>query len=205
MDPNNNVIKRLCGVLALEWQKFYSFELEYLWDQLASLYQIVCVASLGLGKGWGKSACFEGDWIKTLVSMAAENPPLTYNGDNGVSGFYPILFKLASNKDMHKISDKFKFWPDWTSYHELAVLECKNFPVDLKWASSFIFDIIIIKVAGNQDRHKRSVKFGFGLNQLTQFGVTVFNLITTHTPISAQSSNSIVFRLQPVYFMSTSL
>ena len=34
---------------------------------------------------------------------------------------------------------------------------------------------------------------------------TVFNLITAHTPISAQSSNSIVFRLQPVYFMSTSL
>ena len=29
---------------------------------------------------------------------------------------------------------------------------------------------------------------------------TVFDLITTHTPISAQSKNSVVFRLQPVYF-----
>ena len=29
---------------------------------------------------------------------------------------------------------------------------------------------------------------------------TVFDLITAHTPISAQSSNSIVYRLQPVYF-----
>ena len=29
---------------------------------------------------------------------------------------------------------------------------------------------------------------------------TVFDLITTHTPISAQLSNSVVFRLQPVYF-----
>ena len=29
---------------------------------------------------------------------------------------------------------------------------------------------------------------------------TVFDLITAHTPISAQSSNSVVFRLQPVYF-----
>ena len=29
---------------------------------------------------------------------------------------------------------------------------------------------------------------------------TVFDLITAHIPISAQSSNSIVFRLQPVYF-----
>ena len=33
-------------------------------------------------------------------------------------------------------------------------------------------------------------------------GATV---ITTHTPISAQSSNSAVFKLQRVYFLSTSL
>ena len=30
--------------------------------------------------------------------------------------------------------------------------------------------------------------------------LTVFDLIITHTPISVQSSNSVVFRLQPVYF-----
>ena len=44
-----------------------------------------------------------------------------------------------------------------------------------KWclhASSFIFDRIIIKVVGNQDRHKRSVEFEFGSNQTTHFGVT---------------------------------
>ena len=35
--------------------------------------------------------------------------------------------------------------------------------------------------------------------------VTVFHLITAHTPISAQSRNSVVFRLQPVYFLSTPL
>ena len=37
-----------------------------------------------------------------------------------------------------------------------------------KWclhASSFIFVRIIIKVADNQDRHKSSVEFDFGLNQ----------------------------------------
>ena len=34
---------------------------------------------------------------------------------------------------------------------------------------------------------------------------TVFDLITAHTPISAQSRNSVVFRLQPVYFFFTSL
>ena len=44
-----------------------------------------------------------------------------------------------------------------------------------KWcchASLFIFDRIIIKVAGNQDRHKSSVKFDFGPNQTIHFGVT---------------------------------
>ena len=44
-----------------------------------------------------------------------------------------------------------------------------------KWclhSSSFIFDQIIIKVAGNQDRHKRLVEFNFGPNQTTHFGVT---------------------------------
>ena len=39
-------------------------------------------------------------------------------------------------------------------------------------ASSFIFYRIIVKVAGNQDRHKSSVKFDFGLNQTYHFGVT---------------------------------
>ena len=39
-------------------------------------------------------------------------------------------------------------------------------------ASSFIFDRVIIKVAGNQDRHKSLVEFDFGPNQITYFGVT---------------------------------
>ena len=34
---------------------------------------------------------------------------------------------------------------------------------------------------------------------------TVFHLITAYTLISAQSSSSVVFRLQPVYFLSVSL
>ena len=44
-------------LLALEWRKFYPFEPEYLWGQLANLDQILCVASLGVGKGcmfWGR-------------------------------------------------------------------------------------------------------------------------------------------------------
>ena len=39
-------------------------------------------------------------------------------------------------------------------------------------ASSFIFDRIIIKVAGNQDRRKSSDEFDFGPDQTTHFGVT---------------------------------
>ena len=39
-------------------------------------------------------------------------------------------------------------------------------------ASSFIFDRIIIKVAGSQDRHKSSHGFDFGPDQTTHFRVT---------------------------------
>ena len=51
---------------------------------------------------------------------------------------------------------------------ELAALECLKIPHRLiigKWclhASSFIFDQIVIKVAGNQDKHKSSDEFDFG-------------------------------------------
>ena len=43
-----------------------------------------------------------------------------------------------------------------------------------KWclhSSSFIFDRIFIKVAGNKDRHKSFVEFNFGSHQTTHFGV----------------------------------
>ena len=75
-------------LLALEWWKFYTFRLEYLWDQLAKLDQILCVASLGVGKGcimfWGrldKNSCVHGK----------RKPPLTYNGENGVSTLSRLL------------------------------------------------------------------------------------------------------------------
>ena len=61
---------------------------------------------------------------------------------------------------------------------ELAALERLKISHRLimgKWclhARSFIFDRIIIKVAGNQDRHKSLVEFDFGPNHTTHFGVT---------------------------------
>ena len=46
--------------------------------------------------------------------------------------FNPILFILAGNKDMHKISNKFKFRPDWTTdYRVSCPWAPKNFPIDL--------------------------------------------------------------------------
>ena len=79
-------------LLALEWWKFHTFELEYLWSQLANLDQILCVASLGWGKGcirfWGRldqNSGFHGN----------KKPPLTYNGENDVSTF-SRLFLIQS-------------------------------------------------------------------------------------------------------------
>ena len=79
-------------VLAIEWRKFHIFELEYLWSQLANLDQILCVASLGWGKGyirfWGRldlNSGFHGN----------RKPPLTYNGENDVSTF-SLLFLFRS-------------------------------------------------------------------------------------------------------------
>ena len=57
---------------------------------------------------------------------------------------------------MRKISDEFEFGLDRTTDYEV----------------SWHFDRIIIKVSGNQDRHKSSVEFKFGSNQTTHFGVT---------------------------------
>ena len=63
-------------------------------------------------------------------------------------------------------------------------------------ASSFIFDRIIVKVAGNQDRHKSSVKFDFRLNQTYHFGVTCLWMTKishfwTWVPIDLQWENGV--------------
>ena len=71
-------------LLALEWQKFYTFELEYLWSQLANFDQILCVASLGVGKG---CLMFWGRLDQNSGVHGTRKPPLTYNGENGVSTF----------------------------------------------------------------------------------------------------------------------
>ena len=75
-------------LLALEWRKFYTFELEYLWGQLANLDQILCVASLGLGKG---CIMFWGRLDQNSGVHGNRKSTLTYNGENGVSTFSRLL------------------------------------------------------------------------------------------------------------------
>ena len=65
-------------LLALEWRKFYTFKLEYLWDQLANLDQILYVAWLGVGKA---SIMFWGRLGQTSGVHGNRKPPLTYNGE----------------------------------------------------------------------------------------------------------------------------
>ena len=64
-------------LLALEWRKFHTFELEYLWSQLANLDQILSVASLGWGKGCIR---FWGRLDQNSGSHGNRKPPLAYNG-----------------------------------------------------------------------------------------------------------------------------
>ena len=97
----------------------------------SKLDQILCVASLWWGKGcirfWGRldqNSGFHGN----------RKPPLTFNGENGVSTFSWLLliwsfFILASNEDIHKISDEFEFRSDRTTDYRVAALErLNNFP-----------------------------------------------------------------------------
>ena len=120
-------------LLALEWRTFYTFELENLWSQLAYLDQILCVASLGWGKGCIR---FWGRLDQNYGFHGNRKPPLTYNGKMMsppfLGCFYPILFILAGNEGMHKISNKFEFRPDRTSgYGVSCPWASKKFPIDL--------------------------------------------------------------------------
>ena len=48
--------------------------------------------------------------------------------------FDPVLLILASNEDMHKISDEFEFRSDWTTdYGVSCPWVSKKFPIDIKW------------------------------------------------------------------------
>ena len=170
------MVRRLSVVFVV----VHTFKLEYLWSQLANLDQILCVASLGWGKGcimfWGRldqNSGFHGN----------RKAPLTYNGENDVSTF-SRLFWIWSFLYLQVTRSCIKSWMSSNFSQigpltmELAALELLKISHRLTMgkcclhASSFIFDQIIIKVAGNQDRHKSSEEFDLGPDQTTHFGVT---------------------------------
>ena len=127
-------------LLALEWWKFYTFELEYLWDKLTNLDQILCVASLGVGKG---CIMFWGRLDQNCGAHGNRKPPLTYNGKNDVSTFsrlfligsflYLQVTRTCINFMCSITGIKFRTSPNFGQVGslttELAAIEClKNFP-----------------------------------------------------------------------------
>ena len=121
-------------LLALEWQKFYTFKLEYLWGQLANLYQILCVASLGVGKG---CIVFWGRLDQNSGVHGNRKPPLTYNGENGHSTFSRLLLirsflYLKVTRTCLKSRTSSNFWPDGTTdYGVSCPWASKKFPIEL--------------------------------------------------------------------------
>ena len=116
-------------LLALEWRKCYTFELEYLWSQLANLDQILCVASLGWGKGCIR---FRGRLDQNSGFHGNKKPPLTYNGENDVSTF-SRLFLIRSFLYLQIrracIKSRTSSSADWnTDYGVSCPWGLKNFP-----------------------------------------------------------------------------
>ena len=110
-------------------------------------------------------------------------PPSTYNGENNVSTFSRLFLirsflYLQMTRTCIKSRTSSNFGQIGPLTTELAALERLKSSHRLIMgkcclhASYFIFDRIIIKVAGNQDRHKSSDEFDFGPDQTTPFGVT---------------------------------
>ena len=118
-------------LLVLEWRKFYTFKLEYLWSQLATVDQILCVASLGVGKG---CIMFWGRLDQNSGVHGNRKPPLTYNEENGVSTFSRLLLirsflNLQVTRTCIKSQTSLNFAHIGLLTTELAALErLKNFP-----------------------------------------------------------------------------
>ena len=116
-------------LFSIESRKCYTFELEYLWSQLANLHQILCVASMGLGKGcimfWGR--------LDQNSSFLRNRKPHWLDVSTFSRLFYiRSFFILAGNEDMHKLSDEFEFRPDRTTDCGVSCpWASKKIPIDL--------------------------------------------------------------------------
>ena len=147
--------------------KILHFELEYIWNQLAYLDQILCVASLGWGKGCIR---FWGGLDQNSGFLGNRKPSLTYNGKNDVSTFSRLIFIRsflylqvhAWNLGRVRISARLD-----TDYGVSCPwgLKKSHRLIMGKWClhvSSYILDQIVIKVAGIRERHKTGTGPIFG-------------------------------------------
>ena len=109
----------------------HTFKPEYLWSQLANLDQILCVASLGWGKGCIR---FWGRLDQNTGVHGNRKPPLTYNGENDVSIFSRLfLFRSFSYLQVMRTCIKSRTSSNFSQIGpltmELAALErLKHFP-----------------------------------------------------------------------------
>ena len=79
---------------------------------------------------------------------------------------------------------------------------------NIQLVKSYYYVYIILNIQQLNSLPYLPINFNKLTDYLIMFKVvtyTIFNLFTAHISISTQSSNSVVFRLQPVYFLSTSL
>ena len=120
-------------LLAIEWWKIYTFKLEYIWGQLVNLDHILCVASLGVGKG---CIMFWGRLDQNAGVHGNRKSPLTYNGENGVSTFSRLLLirsvlYLQVTRICIKSRTSSNFGQIGPLTTELAAFERQNNSIDL--------------------------------------------------------------------------
>ena len=155
----------------------HSFEQKYLQYQFANFSQILSVASLGRGKGCGR---FLGRSDQNRGYHGNRNLPLTYNGKNGVSAFSqsPLIGSL-SNLQVMRTGIKYRM----SSNLDLIGLSIQSYlplsvSIDFQWGNwclhlfSVTVHSVVIKLTGNEDRHKISDEFKFRSYLTNHFGVT---------------------------------
>ena len=118
---------------------------------------------------------------KAFATHSNRKLPLAYNGENDVSTFSRLflirsILYLQVMRACIKLNLNFgQIGPLITKLAALERLKISHRLIMGKCclhASSFIFDRIIIKVAGNPGRHKSLDEMDFGPEQTTHFGVT---------------------------------
>ena len=144
------------------------------------IVQILCVTSLRWGKDCIRS---RGRLDQNSGFHGNRKPPLACNGENDVSTFSRLFLNrsflyLQVMRTCIKSRTSSNFGQRGPLTSEIAALERLKISYRLIMgkcclhANLLIFDRIIIKVAGNQDRHKSLDVFDFMPDQTTHFGVT---------------------------------